>query len=320
MADFITVLSHLADGQPHSVGELALAAGLSRDQIRAIAVGLFDDGLGIEVSADSVTWHHPVPLLDADRVALALTPAARAAFAPIRIVPELDSTSTYLVTASAATHGMVCAAERQTGGRGRRGNRWLSAPCGSLCFSLRWHFASAPAALGSLSLAVGIAVASVLRERLGLPAGVKWPNDIYIDERKLGGVLVELPRVSAQRSEAVIGIGLNVMLANADDIEQQWTSLHQHLMPEALPDRNDLLAWLLNALALILPDFQARGGSWVQANWEAFDITFGREVAIHRDHEVVRGVAAGIDESFRFLLCSRGNMRSFHSGDVSLRW
>ncbi len=319
MADFITVLSVLADAQPHSVGELALVAGLSPRKVCSLVTDLSADGLPVELAGDKVVWHRPVPLLDAERVVGAMTAQARAEFAPPRIVAELDSTSSELAAASNASHGAVCAAERQTGGRGRRGNQWLSAPCGSLCFSLRWHFAAAPAALGGLSLAVGIAVAAVLRERLGLPVGVKWPNDIYLDDRKLGGILVELPSVAAGRSEAVIGIGLNVMLQAVDEIAQQWTSVHHHLAPEALPDRNDLLAWLLNELALILPDFPVRGGSWVHDNWAAFDITFGREVSIHRDDEVLRGTAAGIDAAFRFLLRSRDNTRCFHSGDVILR-
>ncbi len=319
MADFTTVLSVLADAQPHSVGELALVAGLSPQQVRSMVMALSADGLPLEQAGDRVVWRRPVPLLDAERVGRAMTPAARAAFAPPRIVAELESTSSELAAASNASHGAICVAERQTGGRGRRGNRWLSVPGGSLCFSLRWHFAAAPAALGGLSLAVGIAVAAVLRKHLGLRAGVKWPNDIYLDDRKLGGILVELPTVAGQRSEAVIGIGLNVMLDAGDEIAQQWTSLHRHLPAEALPDRNDLLAWLLNELVLILPDFPDRGGSWVQANWAAFDITFGREVSIHRDHEVLQGTAAGIDASFRFLLRSRDNTRCFHSGDVSLR-
>ena len=319
MADFITVLSLLADGRPRPVADLAQAAGLSAARVRRVVAALVAEGLPIETGDDVLVWRRPVALLDRDRIVAALPDEAARCFDGLELLAEVDSTSSRLIGDTSGGHGRVCVAERQTAGRGRRGNRWVAVPTASLCFSLRWHFDVGAAALGGLSLAVGIAVASVLRQRLGVAAGIKWPNDIYLDGRKLGGILVELPRVADRRCEAVIGIGLNVTLTCLDGIDQRWTSLHRHLPEPAVIDRNHLLAWLLDALARALPAIESDGGAWVRRRWAAFDISYGRPVRIHRDGEVVDGIGMGIDPAFRFLLRSGDGIDRFHSGEVSLR-
>ncbi len=317
MADFITVLSLLGDGRPRPVADLAQAAGLSAEQTVQLVARLAAEGLPIGVDADVVVWRRPVALLDRQSIETALSGEAARLFS-LRLLPEVDSTNSELIRDPAARSGQVCIAERQTAGRGRRGNRWLAAPTASLCFSLRWHFAAGPVALSGLSLAVGIAVASVLRRRFGVAAGVKWPNDIYVDGRKLGGILVELPRVAAH-CEAVIGIGLNVSMTRADGIDQRWTSLHSHRPDGYAPDRNRLLAALLDELAVLLPVFTTQGGSWVHRHWPEFDISLGREVRLLRDGEALHGTGAGIDADFRFLLRRGDATEPFHSGEVSLR-
>jgi len=319
MADFITLLSPLADGRPHSVGELAGRAGVSVGEARAQLELLLAEGMTLAREGDSVVWRNPRPLLRASEVEANCEASTRERFGPISVLAEVDSTSSWLIRQREGASGEVCVAERQTSGRGRRGNRWFAAPCASLCFSLRWRFDAPPADLAGLSLGVGMAVAETLRREFSLPVGVKWPNDLYLHGAKLGGILVELPRSSAHHSEAIIGIGLNVALEDLDDSDYRWTSLHHHLPPDAPIDRNRLLARLLDGLARLLPGFVDDGSAWVQRHWAEYDVTRDRQVTIQRDEEMLRGIGAGIDEAFRFVLQGADNSRRFHSGEVSLR-
>ena len=319
MTDFITLLSQLADGRPHSVEELAGHAGVSADLVRTWLASLSREGMPLTREGDSVVWRNPQPLLSVSEVEANCAASTRERFDLITILAEADSTSSWLIRQRQGTSGEVCAAERQTRGRGRRGNRWFAAPCASLCFSLRWRFDAPPADLAGLSLGVGMVVAETLRREYVLPVGVKWPNDLYLHGAKLGGILVELPRSSARRSEAVIGIGLNVALGELSESDYRWTSLHRHLPPNARIDRNRLLARLLDRMAWLLPGFVDGGGAWVQRHWAEYDMTRDREVTVHREDETLHGVGAGIDEAFRFVLRSEDNSRCFHSGEVSLR-
>src|SRR6185436_7737129 len=106
-------------------------------------------------------------------------------------------------------------AEFQTAGRGRRGRSWFAPPGGSVCLSLSWSFPEMPRDAGALGLAIGVCVLRAL-ESLGVPnAQLKWPNDVLVADRKLGGILIELRAESAGPAHAVVGIGLNVAIGAA---------------------------------------------------------------------------------------------------------
>ncbi len=349
VANFTSILTLLADGRPHSVAELAAnvklnletavgsrkstpiaCASFSRptvvSRLNALAVStalqqLRDDGLDIGISkGGEVIWREPVSLLCPVQIGQRLQSPGREWLLPPEVFYSVDSTSSYLARQPAQSQGRVCLAEMQTSGRGRRGNQWISPPCHNLYFSIRWQFECSPALLAGLSLAVGIAVAKVLAPLSEAPVGIKWPNDLYVDGRKLGGILVELLSTSASHADAVIGVGLNINMPDQGQaIDQQWTSLHHHCGEAALPDRNALAADLLTALRSLFVAFPESGAQFIQSQWSDYDLAFGQAVTIHSGDEVVRGIGAGIDEAFRFLLRNADNTRSFHSGDVSLR-
>ena len=123
--------------------------------------------------------------------------------------------------------GLVCTAEQQTAGRGRRGREWISPFGRNLYVSTVWEFTQGAAALEGLSLAVGVAVAQALKG-LGLPeVQLKWPNDIQHEGKKLGGVLLEMVGDASRQCQVVVGIGVNVAMpgAAANAIDQAWTDI-----------------------------------------------------------------------------------------------
>ena len=121
---------------------------------------------------------------------------------------SIDSTNSYLLKHGEC--GEICISESQSAGRGSRGNTWVSPESGSLYFSLCWCVDEIPETWSLLGLLVGIAIAETL-EDIGLKGhGIKWPNDIFWRQQKMGGILVETVN---QTGKLVIGIGLNLKLA-----------------------------------------------------------------------------------------------------------
>ncbi|MFN8986287.1 MAG: biotin--[acetyl-CoA-carboxylase] ligase, partial [Burkholderiales bacterium] len=215
-----TLLRELSAEHFTSGAALAAKYGVSRS---AISEALKDaSALGVQIFSLTRRGYRlaePLQLLDIDVIRQRMGTSQRRL--DLRIVDVIDSTNTAWlnqgnsgVAAGSTTtvpSGTCLAAELQTAGRGRRGRAWQSALGASLTFSLLWRFESGAASLGGLSLAVGLAVANALRA-LGIDAELKWPNDIVVDDQKLGGILIETQGDMLGPTVAVIGIGLNVRL------------------------------------------------------------------------------------------------------------
>src|SRR5262249_8250068 len=125
-----------------------------------------------------------------------------------------SSSNTILLERSYPPNGSceVFLAEYQTAGRGRRGRVWMAPPGGAICLSLSWTFREVPADLGALSLVIGVCSLRALGGLGVESARLKWPNDLLVEDRKLGGILIELRAESAGPACVVIGVGLNVSL------------------------------------------------------------------------------------------------------------
>ncbi len=205
----------------------------------------------------------------------------------LSVVDTIESTNTALLQQAGlgAPSGTCLAAECQTAGRGRRGRIWQSAVGASLTFSLLWRFEKGVATLGGLSLAVGLAVANALRE-LGVPATLKWPNDILIDGRKLGGILIETQGDMLGPTAAVIGIGLNFQLSDElkQAIDQPATDIVDALAAASLQkfimSRNDLLGAVLRHLAATLDQFSETGFAPMREAWRALHALDGEMVNV----------------------------------------
>ena len=253
-----------------------------------------------------------------DRVAIwsALSPAQRDALSTIHIATETASTQADALAAEVPAQG--CAlflAEHQRAGQGRQGRAWVSAPAeASLAMSLSRRFHATMATMSGLSLVVGIAVAEALD--LG-GVGLKWPNDLVFDGRKLGGILVNLRARPEGGCEAVIGIGINLRLPDAPAIDQPWTDLARcGAAPES---RNVLLAALLEGLLPALKSFEADGLEPFLDRWQRLDAYAGREVRVLAGDRVHEGRLDGITANGALRLRANGEECIFHSGEVSLR-
>ena len=317
-------LSLLADGEFLSGQDLADSLGVSRTAVwkqlnKLSAV----TGLEIE-SVKGRGYRIPggIDLLDADKVRAALSAPASGLLTTLVVLDSVDSTNAEAMrrAQSGSVAGLVCTAEQQTAGRGRRGRQWVSPFAGNLYLSLAWEFEQGAAALEGLSLAVGVAIARAL-EYCALPTiQLKWPNDILYDGAKLGGVLLEMTGDAAGECQVVVGVGLNVSMsaAAAGTIDQAWTDI-QTISEGMHPGRNALLAALLNELLPLMAGFESRGFSSWRDPWLALDAFAGEPVILTTGPKQMAGIARGVDERGALLLETVSGTQSIYGGEISLR-
>lgn len=261
-------------------------------------------------------------LLDAEAIINALHPASRQQLHDIHCQAIVDSTNVWAAKAieQGQRHGHVYLAEQQTAGRGRRGRTWVSPFARNIYLSLIWQFQRGERDLSALSLAVGVAVCRAL-QRLGLAeVGLKWPNDILAQGKKLGGILLELQGDPNRECQVIIGIGLNVAMDEeaASDISQPWIDARR-LAHNEMPSRNVIVAALLDALVEALGQFKRSGFAALKEEWQALDVYAGAQVMIQLGEELIFGVARGVDDGGALQLETANGLQLFHGGEVSLR-
>ena len=318
------LLIALADG-PASGDVLARAAGTTRAAIWKRIAGLRAAGVAISAQAGvGYALERPLDLLEAGAIREALAPSAREELAGLEVAWSIDSTSSELLRRNTDLRGsQVLLAERQTGGRGRRGRTWASPLAAHLYLSVARHFGGGLARLGGLSLVAGVAAAQALHALGHTGVRLKWPNDLVVVDgdglRKLGGLLIEGGGEHGGPVRAVIGLGLNVHMPAtfARDIDQPWCDLDALGGTHA---RNAVAAVVLSHLLPALAEFDRDGFEPFLARYAAFDALAGRAVSLHLHDGDMTAVAEGIahDGALRVRL-DDGVVRMLHSGEVSVR-
>ncbi|QDH71114.1 bifunctional biotin--[acetyl-CoA-carboxylase] ligase/biotin operon repressor BirA [Marilutibacter alkalisoli] len=272
----------------------------------------------------------PLDLLDADAIEAGIDPAVRARLQALEVAWSIDSTNSELLRRGAAGlegGAVALLAERQTGGRGRRGRDWVSPLAAHLYLSLARRFEAGLARLGGLSLVAGVATVEALHALGVEQARLKWPNDIVVETdgvlRKLGGLLVEGGGEHGGPAHAVIGLGLNVRMPAGDAvapcIDQPWCDL-AGLDAGPACDRNRLAATVLAHWLPALDTFDADGLAPFLDRYAALDVLTGRAVILHSETGEREAVVLGLagDGALRVRLAG-GETRSVHSGEVSVR-
>lgn len=219
-----------------------------------------------------------------------------------------------------AADGTVIIAEEQTAGKGRMGRRWFSPAGKGLWFSVILKPEISPTDAPKLTLVTAVAVALALRG-IGIPAGIKWPNDILIHGRKLAGILTEMNAEFDRVHYLIVGIGINVSLGTGilpSELSDIVTSLEEHM--EGRYSRIQILASLLNNLDSLYRNFSQGQFSQILTQWKEMSVTLNRKVRIHAIGNVDEGIAFDIDEEGALLLMKEdGTLKRVLSGEVSLR-
>jgi BirA family biotin operon repressor/biotin-[acetyl-CoA-carboxylase] ligase len=316
----------LADGARHSGEQLARTLGLSRAAVWKQIRRAQDQGLRIDaVRGRGYRLAQPLELLDREQILYGLSAELRGSVERFEIFEELESTNSFLCSGAKATPGklLICLAEYQTGGRGRRGRSWQMPFGGGLSLSVGWLFPMQPPDLPALALATGVVARRVLIEHTGLAVQIKWPNDLLYGDRKLGGILVELAAESHGPCHAVIGLGINISatpeLPSGSDA---WAGGATDLAAAAggpAPSRNALAGALIAGLAALLREYANSGFAAYRLEFGHADYLFGRSIHVAGLTGGVTGTAAGLDEAGALLVATGSGVTKVISGEVSVR-
>ncbi|MBD8637211.1 bifunctional biotin--[acetyl-CoA-carboxylase] ligase/biotin operon repressor BirA [Stenotrophomonas sp. CFBP 13725] len=314
------LLAKLAAG-PLSGDALARELGQTRAAIWKRIQGLRSAGVAIEGRAGGgYTLSQRVDLLDPTQIRAALSAPVDALVDDLQVLWSTGSTNSELLRCSAPPRGnRVLLAERQTGGRGRRGREWASPLAAHIYLSVLRGFAGGLAQLGGLSLVAGVAIAEALHVLGHVQVQLKWPNDLVVDGHKLGGLLVEGGGEFAGPARAVIGIGINVHMpaAAAEHIDQPWTDLDR--LNDAPVQRNTAAAAVLSHLLPALEQFEAEGLAPFLARYTALDSLAGREVQVEQGGHWQHGRALGLADDGALRVLIDGREHHVHAGEVSVR-
>ncbi|CAM3955629.1 bifunctional biotin--[acetyl-CoA-carboxylase] ligase/biotin operon repressor BirA [Rheinheimera salexigens] len=314
-----TLLSRLSNGEFCSGQILADELGVSRTAVANYINQLQQLGLDIySVRGRGYCFAAAITLLDAAQINI-----AQGAKRPQVLVHEItDSTNSQLqqrIKAGLITElGATIVAEAQTAGRGRRGRNWYSPFGTNLYFSMYWRLAHGMQAAMGLSLVVGLAIVRTLRQHYGVDAKLKWPNDVYINEQKVAGILVELSGQVDADCDAIIGIGLNIHMPSTatDNIDQPFTTLSQHTTESI--NRNQLIINLQTELIAILTEFSQSGFSCFVSEFNKVNQYQDQAIKVISTTEKV-GICRGVDKQGALLLETTHAIEPIYGGEISVR-
>ena len=319
------LIARLADGQVHSGERLAQALGVSRaavwkgiERLRAQGVGILAEprrGYRLPVA---------VELLEDSRITRAIAPGRRQRLRGIEVLFDVDSTNDRLLNGEPPPpdQALLCCCELQRAGRGRRGRRWLVPFGQGIAMSIGWQFREMPRDLPALGLAIGVAIARALGRVGARGIRLKWPNDVCFEDRKLGGVLIDLRAEAEGPVHVVIGIGLNLALSVSARVEIEATGVRAAAVADACaatPSRNEVAGTVADDVLAVLEAYERSGFAPLRAEWSSLDAFADRRVRLSLGTESVHGIARGIDAEGALRLDVDGTVRKFLSGDLSLR-
>lgn len=307
----LKLIEILADGNFHSGEELASDFGITRAGINKYIKVLREWGIELSsIQGKGYSLKIPMDLFNKSKIDQYYQADSR-----VEILPIIDSTNQYMLDKIPdLKSGDCCIAEFQSKARGRRGRQWFSPFGTNLYFSMYWRLEQGIAAAMGLSLVVGIVVTQTLRELSGQDIKVKWPNDLYLNDQKLAGILVELAGKTGDCAHAVIGIGVNLNMTNPDTniVNQKWANLGNI-------NRNLLVAKIAKTLRENLEKFEKNGLAFFIDYWNHLDNFIHRPVKLLIGDDVIRGIAKGINDQGALLLEQDGKIEAYIGGEISLR-
>ena len=322
--DRTRLVGTLREEEFQTVAQLSAALKIDEATVAGHLQQLEQDGLPLECAGDrGFRLREEITPIDAGNLVEELEKAAFAYARQVELLDTVDSTSDWLSrqqSGGADIHGKACITEFQSAGRGRRGRNWQGSPYCHLMFSMGWRFQKEAVEMTGLSLSVGVAVADSLRNLSGAPVGLKWPNDLWCGDRKLGGILVDLNTASKPDTQAIVGIGINLHEPGLENFDpgQPVTDLASNVQGE-LPSRTSIIAVVMTAVARSLDRFGQHLFGCDRERFNALDVFAGRKVQTSSGETSLEGIGQGVDALGRYRLrFSNGSVETIISGDLSL--
>ncbi|OZG70928.1 biotin--[acetyl-CoA-carboxylase] ligase [Hahella sp. CCB-MM4] len=317
------LLRMLADGEFHSGVALGARLNLTRAAIWKNIAQLEAAGIGVEsVKGRGYRLSDPINMLEkvVDREKMAK--GCGFALRDFLVLDSVDSTNTHLKEYSRdLPMGCfdVCVSEEQTGGRGRRGREWISPFAKNLYVSISCRLPGGFSSLSGLSLGLGAATAESIKQVAQVDVGLKWPNDVWIQDKKVAGILVDVEGENNGPVLVVAGIGINVFMSDGEggEIGQPWTTLEKE--SHVTLDRNVLLLSLINTVMLTIGRFVEGGFGSIRQYWDKYDCLVGKAVTLHGFQAPIEGVYKGVDGGGNMIMDVSGGEKVYSAGEISVR-
>ncbi len=316
LSTLFKVVALLNDGTIHTGTDIAKALGLSRTAIWKVVQRLKKYSIDISTQHQGYQLKSSLLLLDKKRIEdLIKDPNVM-----VEVVESLPSTNDYLRDKSSFRNLHFCLAEHQSKGRGRLGREWSSPFGRNIYCSFTYSFNRNIDEISGLSLIIGLFVVKALESLYPeLHPRLKWPNDIYVNNKKMGGILIDIMAEAHGHCRAVIGIGLNINMKEEtlENVEHSWTSLEHELTLKG--DRNVIVAHIIRSILNGLEIFLDQGMTPFLPDWAQYDVLAGKRVSVNTAAKITTGIARGIDSHGYLLLeLSSGEIKKFSCGDASL--
>ncbi|ADU73267.1 BirA family biotin operon repressor/biotin-[acetyl-CoA-carboxylase] ligase [Acetivibrio thermocellus AD2] len=248
----------------------------------------------------------------------------------IHCFSEIDSTNNYAKTLAqkGCDDGTVVLAEHQTQGRGRLGRSWDSMGGKGIWMSIVLRPAVGLEDVQIITLAAAVAVVLAFKKVMGIDAGIKWPNDIVLDGKKVCGILTEMSMEMERINFLILGIGINFSHEESEfpeEIRDRATSLGIYLKEKKGMDisrfkRSHLIRAILSELEEVYDMINEGKAGVIVEEWKKYSVTLGKEVVIKYREEQYTGIAQDVDQSGRLIVKQDdGTVREILSGEVSVR-
>ncbi len=223
---------------------------------------------------------------------------------------SIESTNQFLSNRPFSNNTELCVARQQTQGKGQYGRTWQSQKDGSILFSIRRSF-SQECNLNGLSLVVGLAIIKALEGELSVSGmTIKWPNDIYYDNKKLAGILLENQTYPSNQL-VVIGVGVNYALNEDMVCETPWIDLTE--LAKKLPSISNLTASIINHTLALTERFELKGFADFQMDWERYDMLKGKQISFEREGASITAEVLGISSKGALKIIAQNKVEELYS-------
>ena len=247
-----------------------------------------------------------------------LTRSESGSFVAVEVVETVDSTNAQLLSEAAGSNAHFLIALQQTAGVGRRGGTWQSPPSGNLYLSYCFHTSHPLSVVSLLPLTFGVEIARELESTLGICIQLKWPNDLYLDGKKCGGMLLETKTMQDGVTAVVVGVGVNVTSHPNEELLGRPVTALQSTRQESVVLEDVALA-VMRAIIAVSDLSTADITNCLRHQWPERDFLLNKEVCVSQSAGIdVRGVAKGIAVDGGLQVDCGGRMEIFYAGEVSL--
>jgi BirA family biotin operon repressor/biotin-[acetyl-CoA-carboxylase] ligase len=204
----------------------------------------------------------------------------------------------------------LCVTREQTQGKGQHGRHWESQRDGSILFSIRRYFQQ-ECNLNGLSLVIGLAIVKILEKECSVKGfKIKWPNDIYFEDKKLAGILLE-NQMQSKNQSVVIGVGINYALDQSMVCEIPWTDLAK--IAKKLPDIKLLTAEIINNILVMSEHFSVFGFDDFRMDWKRYDMLRGSKVKSTDLKNFFEGEVLGVSSQGALKIFTKNGVKELYS-------